>query len=345
MGLFWIIIKILPNSIIKHCPDIYDDFPCFFYLSEGGRVIANISALPDYLFVSGLKHRWAWAGGLLTDAEYRGKGLATLLVKNMVAVLKRKNIGWGGVFSNLAALHIFGKLGLTIPGYANRYVFLKAAKSFLRYYIKNKFFLRFIDFFYQKTVRIMVGAINKFSSPAGMNGNRVKIDVEGNRNKGFSNVYYFTKYHFNHSFSKIKWRMSGKNEMALYVVSNEQSNGDIGYFIVKSRTVKEPFVGKYKDFGLMTLMDYGCFDPNLANYCNILKEAFQEFLQSDAEVLEIISSFRFMNFLLKRRGFIKLGKGMPFTFVIPPGWNLEEDCKDIWNWPLTHFCGDAFSFP
>lgn len=51
-----------------------------------------------------------------TDPAYRGKGLATLLVKNMVRVLHERNIAWAGVFSNSVAIRIYEKLGFAFPG-------------------------------------------------------------------------------------------------------------------------------------------------------------------------------------------------------------------------------------
>lgn len=146
---------------LKDCPDISEDFPCFFYISARDKVIATFGAMPDKLYANGKIHRWAWAGGLLTDPHYRGRGIATQLVENMVNVLHQKGIAWGGVFSTPIAIGIYRKLGFTIPGYANRYVIFKTLKPFLNSKIKNRLLSESCDKLYRALVYLMLPLINK----------------------------------------------------------------------------------------------------------------------------------------------------------------------------------------
>jgi GNAT superfamily N-acetyltransferase len=327
---------------LTDCPDIFDDFPCFFYLSDGDRIVSSFGAIPDTLYSDGRTYRWAWAGSLFTDPVYRGRGIATYLVENMVTVLHQKDIAWGGVFSTPTAIKIYKKLGFTIPGYANRYVILKRLKPLLNSHINNGLLVKACDRLYRGLVYLILPLINKPNKPPINLGmvERFKDDIHANLPK----PYYHTKYHFNDSYSKLKWKLSHNKDMDLYLIKSTQKEEYLCYFVIKNRRITSPIAERYSNFKLLTLMDYGVYNDDDNTYTILLNEAFNVFWKSDADVFEIISSSRGLNRAVRYKGMIRLGKGMSFKFCVPMNWNFDDTSKALDNWPLTHFCGDGFSF-
>jgi len=115
--------KSIPGSKFQrlmNCPDISEDFPCFFYIADNERIYSHLSAIPDKLTVNGKVYRWAWTGDLVTDPVYRGRGLAKRVVKETIHVLHQKGFIAGGGFATEVTIHIYKKLGFALPGYVSR---------------------------------------------------------------------------------------------------------------------------------------------------------------------------------------------------------------------------------
>ena len=106
----------------------------------------------------------------------------------------------------------------------------------------------------------------------------------------------------------------------------------------------EPVAVKYKDFTIMTLMDYGLFIDDETTYLSIIEKLFDLFWQSSAEVLEVISNSEALCAVSRRKGMLRVGKGMSFKYSLPENWDIGDECNRLENWHLTHFCGDGFSF-
>lgn len=91
-------------------------------------------------------------------------------------------------------------------------------------------------------------------------------------------------------------------------------------------------------------MDFGFYvnDTNTL-YKNTIVKAVLEFLDSDSDVLEIITSSKEIIKCCKIFLFIRVGRGMSFIFngFDLPGVNFK---KDLDCWHLTNFCGDAFTY-
>mgnify|MGYP001208920063 CR=1 FL=1 len=337
--------KFTKFDYLESCPDIRNNFPCFFYLTDQDKIISTLSALPDEIHASGEIFSWAWAGALFTDPYYRGKGLATLLIKNMVKVLHKRNIGWGGVFSTLEAIHIYRKLNFVIPGYANRYLLLKTAAP-LGNIVKNKMFISVLDIPYRITLRIILKLINRPLPPNKFNIAVRKVDIANEDLSGIPRPYYHTPYHFNDNFDKIKWKILTTSDTVLYFIISKSTNKYLCYFVLKDRNrkTKDPFSDRFFNVKLMTLMDYGVYNNDINTYEALVSAVFSLFWDGDAEALEVISSSKILNKILKRNGMVKVFKGMSFKFCAPQSWKVNQSAAVVSNWPLTHFNGDGFMF-
>ena len=100
----------------------------------------------------------------------------------------------------------------------------------------------------------------------------------------------------------------------------------------------------YTDFSLMTLMDFGLLSREDKSLDVLLAVIDHLFWESEAEVLEIVTSSPHLVSKAQRRGHLKAGKGVAYWFKTPPQWELPPDCMEIKNWHFTHFISDAFSF-
>ena len=335
---------------LGNCPDITPDFPCYFYIMNSeDQIICSIKALPDTIWIGSNKYPWAWMGALFTEEVYRGKGLAAKITEESRRILHKQGIGWGGVFSTEIALHIYKKLDFSFPGYVNRYLMIKSARPFLDAHMKSKFIVDILDrisipifrsiyqyyFGWKKTDVLDVKLID-------LNGKDLSEDQ-------LLKIEYKAKYHFNDRLEKLLWKVKGsnakpENDCSLYLLNDIENGGPICYFAIRLKRQSEPLADKYKNFKLMTLMDFGLFRNDEMVYSILLKEVIDLFWESDAEVLEVLSNSKTLTGLMKQKGLIKVGKGMSFTFSVPENWNFDKESNDLRNWHLTSFCGDAFSF-
>jgi GNAT superfamily N-acetyltransferase len=329
-----------------YCPDIFDEFPFYFYIYDGDKIISSSAMLPDIFFLNESKYRWAWAGALLVDPAYRGHGLGTKIAHYSLEILHERNIAKGGTFSTPTALHIHKKLGYTIPGFADRFLFLKSGKAVFRYHLKSDILAAPADIIYRLLAKSYLKIKGRPIKPEKLGARADEIDFSkiNINDLNLPPLYYHTIYHFNDSPAKLFWKIRSSKYNSMYLVKDMATEKPLGYFILKNRPVKQPMLDKYKDFNLMTLMDYGVYNSDENIYNLIINLALNIFIAGNADVFEVISSSPIMNGYIKEIGMRKAGKGMSYVYTVPPSWNLGTDAIQIQNWPLTHFCGDAFSF-
>lgn len=334
-------------KFLSDCPDISDDFPFFFYLTNNDKILSYFNALPDKLFFDKKEYRWAWSAGTFTFPEYRGRGLATRLNEEALKVFHKKNIGRGAAFSADATVHIYRKLGFIIPGYYSRYLLLKTARPFFEYYLKFKIGVRISDFLYRKTLRNILLIMHKIKGRQKIDLIHNPIDLNDIESEiDFTKLYYREKYHFNSSVDKMTWKLNEtKHSTKLYLIKKKINNEPLCYFVIRKKYVNEPLAGKYENFYLMTLMDYGFFNKEKKTYEMLISIVLYTFWKSESEVFEVVSSSKLLNSHAKRMGMTKARKGVSFSFKVPPSWNLPQGSNELYNWHLTHFTGDAFSFP
>jgi GNAT superfamily N-acetyltransferase len=335
---------------LNSCPDIYNSFPCFFYIrDENWRIISSHKVFPDKVYFCGKTHLWAWPGDTFTEETFRGRGFGKLLVDESTKVLHRKNIGRGMVFSNMTTLGIYTKLDYNLPGYVGRFLMVKSFKPIIEAYVKSQNLKAiigklstFVVYVYKWYCYMIMKRFRKSFSKA------LYLDVKL-INSGQYKVNNRSQICFNNSFEKIAWKIevasgSGGVKLETFFVFDGNNKHPIGYYIVRLRYQREPIAGIFKEFKLMTLMDYGLFNEEQFKYKIILKEVVQKFFFSDCDVLEVIDNSKLLKNERIKYGFLRGGKGMSFAFSVPNSWDTPLDFQNINFWNLTHFAGDAFSF-
>lgn len=137
---------------------------------------------------------------------------------------------------------------------------------------------------------------------------------------------------------------SAVGAMSLWLIRDNRSQECLAYMIVRERTQVQPLADKYRDFRLMTLMDFAFVNDDARATNGIVGHLIRLFFESDCDVLEVISSNKLVNRAAAKRAMIPVGKGMSFTYSVPDNWNLPANLAHVENWPLSSFCGDAFTF-
>jgi GNAT superfamily N-acetyltransferase len=318
-------------------PHINAAFPVFFCLEEGGRVACHFVSFPDQVRISGKVTPWAWSGDLFTHPDHRGKGLASRLVAEQTRELHEAGYVWGGVFSTDAALAIYRKLGFKLPGFAARLLIVNHASPLIKGLGASNLGSCTGDLVFRMLERARLLAFRR--GPPGPNSRyQLHADLSdapgvGARNAGSS-------ISFDESSAMLQWKLSARGIDKTISFSNGMN--DLGSFFVRSRVVQQHWRGRQFQLRLMTIMHTlsAINDPAFADH--VVWASVDMLRRDGADALEIITSSPAMIYAARRRGMFRAGRGMSFTYYAPP--NLLWPEPSLADWPLTHYCGDAFSF-
>lgn len=343
-------------NMLKTCPDIYDAFPFFFYITDKqNKIVSSIKAYPDKLFFNRKIFSWLFLGGYFTDERHRGKGLGTILMDGALRERQKRGIGYGGISATNVAWHIENKLGFSFVGHARRYIILKTFRPFLEANIKSKQIINIIDILTRPLNYLVFKKIFGilFSLRFKKTLNIHVIEVNTPESSPLLNLFwkpiYKTKYYFNDSLSKILWKVRASearkdNKNIIYIFTNKHNREKLCYLIIRFNYQTQPLGGKYKYFKRMTLVDYGFFIENDKIYDEIIKIMMNIFWKSDAEVFDIVTSSKKLASKLIYRGLINIGKGQNLIIYPADIKDLDNDFIKIENWHITSFTGNAFTF-
>ncbi len=327
-------------------PDTTEETPCLFCLSDsGGRVVSWIRVWADRVWINGREAPWLWTGDLTTVPDLRGRGLATELQRAGSEWTRQRGIGRGSVFSTEETLHIYRKLGYLTPGFATRRVQLKTLRPVIAAHVAPA------------AVAITSAAAQPIAALArsflaarcrqwrGASDARVLPDA---RADGVAQVLdraaRLLPVHFNMSPAKLQWtldfsaRKPGTRDLLLVA---DRAGQPIAIAVTRTRMETEPLAGRYRDFRCMTLMDFALADRGEPAVRALLGHVGRHFLESDAEVLQLIAYDRTMARLAARAGFLRAGRGMSFACHLPSSLPVPDAAGEISTWPVTHFSGDG----
>jgi GNAT superfamily N-acetyltransferase len=333
------------RSDLEQHPHITEGFPVFCYMLDGDKIVSHFWSFPDRLFCREGEFKWAWCGNLFTDPDYRGKGVASALVKEQVSLFHSQDLAWGGVFSTPTALRIYQRLGFSVLGHAPRYVMVKNVGPLLRHHIANSLINSLADRAYGALVR---GA-RKLLHDHDAFHRKYMIDAEtietNNPARDPDSAKYPHQYHFDDSGAMLYWKMRARNIDRLYIARDRHAASKAFYLITRCREIKNKAIfGRYKGIKLLSVMDYGRFDLNPSVSDAIVSGLMTLFFSSDADACELISSDADICRFAGRRGMMPLGAGMSYAYCLPATWRLGSESRDIHQWHLSSYRGDAFSF-
>jgi GNAT superfamily N-acetyltransferase len=334
---------LIPHALEKN-PHITGDFPVLCYMLDGENIASHFSSFPDRVYYQEQEYKWAWCGNLFTNPEYRGKGVASALVKEQVNLFHTKNLAWGGVFSTPEALRIYERLKFSVLGYAPRYLMVKKISPLLIHHLQNSIAIGAAERTYGALLYLARKVLHD-DKAFSRKFNLVVDKIESaNSMHSLSDIKYPERYHFDDSEAMTTWKMEARKIDQLYVARSNDTRKKSFYVLARCREIKKKaLLGRYKGFKLMTMMDYGRFDLDPAISDAIVSSVISLFFSSNADACEIITSDENMCRAARRRGMMRVGMGMSFAYSLPSDWDfgLHEDTR---QWHLTHYRGDAFGF-
>ena len=331
------------GKLLSDNPYIDDEFPYLFYMHEDNKLACYFYSFPDRMKCDDQIFPWAWNGDLFTDPDFRGQGLATKLVSQQVAVQHELGYGWGGVFSTEAAIRLYQKLNFSLPGYAERYLYLRSLTPLLREHVKSRGLVAVANGLYQAGRFVIEPVLKSTGSKITVTAMEVPT-CHRDRHTSLPVTNHDTKFHFDHGVDMLRWKLRADKTNRLYLLKDQATDENLCYIVLRSRNITKPIAGRYKNFEMMSLMDFGLFVDDDRPYDAIISATFNLFENSTAELLDIVSSNQKLNLRARRRGMRSVGKGMSYKFSAPDSWNLPPETMSASNWQLTHFTGDAFGF-
>ena len=310
----------------EHFPNLGDDFPVFFYLESRGHVCAYLRTIPDEVASEGRTYPWAWTADNFTIPEFRGRGLSTQLQGQATHFLHQLGIGRGSVFSTDVSLHIFRKLGFKIVGYAPRHLLLRRLSPLLQAHVRRPTIRRVLATLAAPVTLTAMTGLRLWN--AALRSTAVEVYESSLADAELQPLLDRLAGQRSLNFAMRRELLSKKFEvavrtgaMSLFLMRHRQSGDLVGYAIVRQRHQKEPLAEKYRDFRLMTLMDFAIADDDRTAATALVAYVVGQFLESDCDVLEIISNNRLINQVAKRCCMLPVGKGMSFAYSAPEDWH------------------------
>ena len=326
-----------------------DEFPLFFYfLDRSDRPCAYFRVIPDQAVVDDHRIPWAWTGDNFTVPKYRGQGLSTKLQAAATKYLHERGIARGSVFSTEVTLHIFKKIGIPLVGHVPRFVALRSVHPLLDAHLSNRAIKRALAV----AGHLAVKAVELWAATYARRWRHGTCWVAADEldDSDLQQLLDNTKGSHDGHFSTDLCMMRKKLALAARagdvkwdVLCDSGSSQPIAYAILRQRLQSKPLAEKYSNFSLMTLLDFGIAKSDARGAAAVLGHLVHQFLNSQADVLEIISADAQLNRLARRCGLIPAGKGMSFSSAFPEKHFAARGPMSVHQWPLTHFCGDAFT--
>lgn len=319
------------------------DFPFLFYAIEDGLVASHFASFPDTLFGAEGAYGWVWNGNLFTDPAFRGRGLARMIVDEQLLEFSQRKLIWGGVFSSPAALRLYQRMEFLLPGHAPRLCMIRNIRPFLRHHTSNSILNRFGGV----AADLTFSAIEKFW----LSGSRRKCVIEEITAERFfvllasGREFGEERFYWGKDLQWFETRRNKRGIDRIYSIRPNAESEATMFMLVRLRiNESRPIREKYKGVNIMSVMEFGNFSFR-ADFAETLIDAIIElFVNSDADMVEFVTSSTPVYRSARKYGFFPLGAGMSFKLKLPK--NLQFEAREIRlpDWHLTHYCGDAFGF-
>lgn len=329
-------------------PGACPEFPIFFYADVDGCAASYMRTIPDVITVNGTTRAWAWTGDNYTEPRFRNRGLSTALQRWATSYLHDMDNGRGSVFSTDVTLHTFEKLGFTLVGYAPRYLLLRTPQPYLAAKIRNPVLRLLVSSVAASAMTAAMAGLRRLNSIRMQHSHHEEITWNDRRWEELLEASASSiDVHFDMSAATLQTKLSlaqRAGSCRLWLISDRRSNRNLAYLITRERFQVEPLAEIFRDFRLMTAMDFGYVANDSSAADAVASHLIEIFLESDCEVLELISTNLLLNRAVTRRGMLRVGRGMSFNYSVPESWNWPAELTRIDSWPISNFSGDAFTY-
>lgn len=326
-------------------PDTSAETPWLFCLSDTtGELVSWIRVWADRVFVHGRQAPWLWTGDLRTLEPLQGRGLATELQRQGTDWVMARGIGRGSVFSTDHTLHIYNKLGYLLPGHASRRVLLASGRPLIAAHVTGP-----IATLATAAVRPLTALARRVLLARYRRWCRASVVATEPDARGpavartLASAARRLPVHFNLSPEKLQWKLDlvAKKPGTSRLLTIGDASAPLALAVTRTRVETRPLAGRYRDFLCTTLMDFVLAEPTAEAARALVGHVGREFLESDAEVLQLISYDDSVTRMAATAGFLRAGRGMSFACRLPPDLPPPQGAGDISTWPVTHFSGDG----
>lgn len=332
-------------------PDTREGSPCFFCLcSQEHEIVSFIHGFADTLTIDGVDYPWMWTGDLQTLEAWRRRGFASQLQERSTAYVQSRGISRGSVFSTDVTLSIYGKLGYRLPGYAPRYLQLRSPRPLVEGHLRNR---------WARTIaRGIAWPVWTLGNAALQLVNRSRLRIadfvevnagdSGSLRELCQRIAAVRRLHFNLSVEKLNWkvRQSARSggRTVVYLLMPRRGTAPIGYAVVRLRRQMEPLAERYKDFEMLSLMDYALVDETAESHAALLSNVVELGARHGADVVEFVSPAVSLRKAAKAFGMLPAGRGMSFSYLLAPECSSGDLAVErVETWHVNHYSGDGLS--
>ena len=312
-----------------------DDFPYLFYFIENGEIVGVRKAIPDLVSRGSETFPFAWCFDTYVNPEHHGKGIGTKLVAVQVEEFERRGDISAAAFSAPAMMRIYEKLGYDVLGCVPKYARLRNTAPFLARKIPSKFVANLLAPVANAGLAIWL----KLRSRA----DNLNIDVKKISHESFCGLSkHFQREIVLYWDSEPDWTLCRLRQSdTMYSVHSKSSEMPSVVLVARLRDQ----LGKDAPLPIkrLTIVHF-IVDENIADaYSHVAQAANFLLRQTQADVVDIVTSSPGLQKVLQSQGFSQRGEGMTYVFKAPTRLPLPHAHQQS-DWHLTHFCSDGFLF-
>ena len=245
-------------------------------------------------------------------------------------------------------MHIYRKLGFGQPDYSQRYLLLRSLTPIVRGHLTSGWARALANGLARPVWACADGALRMLNHFRTRKADFVEVSPHAcdGLPEVLGQIAANRDLHFNLSVDKLLWKVAysarAGGETSIHILRARADSRPMGYAVVRTWTQTKPLAERYKDFRLVTLMDYGLVAETEDAYAAMLTNIFQLAVEYGAEVLEVICHAPELRRLARRYGLLAVGKGMSFSYILPADWDLSGvDVYDSATWRANHYSGDG----
>lgn len=317
------------------------DFPYLFYALEDKRVVAHFMSFMDVLISTERQFRWVWNYGLYTEPDYRRRGIAEHMVQRQLEEFARRDLIWGGVFSSPAAIRLYERMKFSLLGHAPRLCLVRNIRPILRHHTQSPTAISVGGLIYGSlfsAAQRLQFSVSHFEENYSVDA----IDASSFRALFTRPLVTTGKFYWGNHARWFEVRQSPIDKT--YIVRRRGESDPCAFLIIRERTRKTLMMARYTGIKVMSVMEFRQFDRGYDIPNALIGTSLLLFRQSDADLLEFVTSSPTIIAAARRRGFLPLGMGMSFKYMAPPGNPLHGLKTTMADWHLSHYCGDAYGF-
>jgi len=305
-----------------------------------GTPVARMHTIHDEILLNGETCPWIWVGSLQTKETHQRQGLMSRLFAAVLDHARRKGAMVGGAGVTAGGRAAYHSAGLRLWGLAPRQLLLLRTGSFFKTQLGENKIASLAAAGPDALFRVYRWGVEKLLR-ASRQHFRLERSTEFHSNVEplFASLGRYPR--FSRSLAKMAWRWQRiyarrappERDCRLAFLYRHDSPELAGFFTLCSRRLDRPGGIPADGIKVATVLDW-CVDHHqpLARAA-LASFVIEQALELDSEVLEFATTDPWMQAILKRHGFIRIGGYRLFFFApenTPLAGKTPPDLPDFW---------------